>query len=205
MRTSTERATKDPTLSKSMLHAIMRDEIYKVLNLRYCLYNQANVEHTTKLLGQKMHPSKLPSIKGSKQNTSSLTEDGKLEPYDNTHICAQVIDTALRSNDVTSIHHAVGAPMWLLFLSELDQNMVMSDEMKQTNFNLVVNDLFSMYRPPETWLIYEMKFDHQIAETPALRLLYSVPNHNEWMNAIPGTMLLVVHICSQILKWNCEQ
>uniref|UniRef100_A0A915KKK0 Uncharacterized protein n=1 Tax=Romanomermis culicivorax TaxID=13658 RepID=A0A915KKK0_ROMCU len=33
--------------------------------------------------------------------------------------------------------------MSLLFLSEIDQNMVMSGEVKQTNFNLVVNDLFS--------------------------------------------------------------
>uniref|UniRef100_A0A915KSU7 Uncharacterized protein n=1 Tax=Romanomermis culicivorax TaxID=13658 RepID=A0A915KSU7_ROMCU len=49
-----------------------------VPNLRYCLYNHVNVEHTTKLLGQKIHPSKLPSIKGSKQNVSSLTDDGKL-------------------------------------------------------------------------------------------------------------------------------
>uniref|UniRef100_A0A915KW96 Uncharacterized protein n=1 Tax=Romanomermis culicivorax TaxID=13658 RepID=A0A915KW96_ROMCU len=106
----------DPTLSKSMLHTIMHDKIlvlnriifydYKVPNMRYCLYNYANVEHTTKLLGQKMHPSKLPSIKGSKQNTSSLT-DGKLEPYDDAHMCAQVIDRALRSNNIISIHHAV--------------------------------------------------------------------------------------------------
>uniref|UniRef100_A0A915I9A2 Uncharacterized protein n=1 Tax=Romanomermis culicivorax TaxID=13658 RepID=A0A915I9A2_ROMCU len=33
-----------------------------------------------------------------------------------------------------------------------------------------------------------MKFDHQIAETPALTLLYSLPNHYEWMNAVRGTM-----------------
>uniref|UniRef100_A0A915K270 Uncharacterized protein n=1 Tax=Romanomermis culicivorax TaxID=13658 RepID=A0A915K270_ROMCU len=90
-----------------------------------------------------MHPSKLPSIKGSKQNTSSLTDDGKLEPYDNANICAEVIDRALRPKDIISIHHAVGAPMLLLFLSRIDQNMVMSDKMKQTNFNLVVNNLFS--------------------------------------------------------------
>uniref|UniRef100_A0A915K0E5 Uncharacterized protein n=1 Tax=Romanomermis culicivorax TaxID=13658 RepID=A0A915K0E5_ROMCU len=117
----------DLTLSKGMLHAIMRDEIlalnriifydYKVPNLHYCLYNHTNLEHTTKWLGQKMHPSELPSIKGSKQNTSSLTDDGKLEPYDDAHICPQVIDRALRSNNITSIHHAVGAPMLLLFLS----------------------------------------------------------------------------------------
>uniref|UniRef100_A0A915KSS5 Uncharacterized protein n=1 Tax=Romanomermis culicivorax TaxID=13658 RepID=A0A915KSS5_ROMCU len=143
----------DPMLSKSMLHAIMGDEIlalnriifydYKVPNLRYCLYNHANVEHITKLLGQKTHPWKLPSIKGSKQNTTSLTDDRKLEPYDDAHICAQ-----------------------------------------QMNFNLVVNDPFSTYGPPETWLTYEMKFDHQIAEMPASTPLYSVPNHNKWMNAI---------------------
>uniref|UniRef100_A0A915L0I5 Uncharacterized protein n=1 Tax=Romanomermis culicivorax TaxID=13658 RepID=A0A915L0I5_ROMCU len=64
----------DLTLSKSMLHMIMRDEIlalnriifydYKVPNMRYCLYNYANVEHSTKSLGQKMHPSKLLSIRG---------------------------------------------------------------------------------------------------------------------------------------------
>uniref|UniRef100_A0A915LBZ3 Uncharacterized protein n=1 Tax=Romanomermis culicivorax TaxID=13658 RepID=A0A915LBZ3_ROMCU len=177
------------TLSKSMLHTIMCDKIwalnqiifydYKVPNLHYCSYNHANVEHTTKSLGQKMHSSKLPSIKGSKQNTSSSTNNGKLEPYDDAHICAQVIDRALRSNNITSIHHAVGAPMSLLFLSEIYQNMVMSDEMKQTNFNLVINNPFSRYSPPETWPIYKMKFDHQMAETPALTLLYSVPNHNK--------------------------
>uniref|UniRef100_A0A915KL76 Uncharacterized protein n=1 Tax=Romanomermis culicivorax TaxID=13658 RepID=A0A915KL76_ROMCU len=33
-----------------------------------------------------------------------------------------------------------------------------------------------------------MKFDHQIAETPALTPLYSLPNHHEWMNAVHGTM-----------------
>uniref|UniRef100_A0A915IGW6 Uncharacterized protein n=1 Tax=Romanomermis culicivorax TaxID=13658 RepID=A0A915IGW6_ROMCU len=41
-----------------------------------------------------------------------------------------------------------------------------------------------------------MKFDHQITETPALTQLYSISNHNEWMNALRGTMLLVVHVCS---------
>uniref|UniRef100_A0A915JCU5 Uncharacterized protein n=1 Tax=Romanomermis culicivorax TaxID=13658 RepID=A0A915JCU5_ROMCU len=139
-----------------------------------------------------MYPSKLPSIKGSKQNTSSLTDDGKLEPYDNANICAEVIDRFLHSNDITSIHHAVSAPMLLLFLSEIDQNMVMSKEMKQTNFNLVVNDPFSTYMPPEIWPIYEIKFDHQISEMPASTLLYLVPNHNEWMNAIRGTMPLAI-------------
>uniref|UniRef100_A0A915KLB0 Uncharacterized protein n=1 Tax=Romanomermis culicivorax TaxID=13658 RepID=A0A915KLB0_ROMCU len=74
--------------------------------------------------------------------------------------------------------------------------MVMSDEVKQTNFNLVVKDLFTTYGPPQTWPIYEMKFDHQIAETPALMLLYSLPNHHEWMNPIRGTMPLVPHVCS---------
>uniref|UniRef100_A0A915K4V8 Uncharacterized protein n=1 Tax=Romanomermis culicivorax TaxID=13658 RepID=A0A915K4V8_ROMCU len=196
----------DPTLSKSMLHTIMHDKIlalnqiifydYKVLNMGYCLYNYPNVEHTTKALGQKMHPSKLLSIKGSKQNTSSLTDDGKLKPYHDATICAGVIDRALCSNHITSIHNTVGAPMSLPFLSEIDQNMVMSHEMKQTNFNLVINDPFSMYGRPETWPIYEMKFDHQIAEMLALTLLYSVPNHNKWMNAIRGTMPLVVHIFS---------
>uniref|UniRef100_A0A915I8H7 Uncharacterized protein n=1 Tax=Romanomermis culicivorax TaxID=13658 RepID=A0A915I8H7_ROMCU len=71
-----------------------------------------------------MHPLKLPSIKGSKQNTSSLTEDGKIELYDDAAICARVIDRALGSNDITSIHHAVGSLMSLLFLYEIDQNMV---------------------------------------------------------------------------------
>uniref|UniRef100_A0A915JWX8 Uncharacterized protein n=1 Tax=Romanomermis culicivorax TaxID=13658 RepID=A0A915JWX8_ROMCU len=123
--------------------------------MRYCLYNYVNVEHTTKLLGQKMHPSKLPSIKGSKQNTSSLTDDGKIKPYDDAAICAGVIDRAVRSNDITSIHHAVRAPMSLLFLSKIDQNMVMSDKVKQTNFCLVVNNPFSTYSPPETWPIYK--------------------------------------------------
>uniref|UniRef100_A0A915HVS7 Uncharacterized protein n=1 Tax=Romanomermis culicivorax TaxID=13658 RepID=A0A915HVS7_ROMCU len=89
----------DPTLSKSMLHATMRDEIlalnwiifydYKVSNMRYCLYNHVNVEHSAKSLGLKMHPTKLPSIRGGKQNTSSLTNDGKVEPYDDAAICAR--------------------------------------------------------------------------------------------------------------------
>uniref|UniRef100_A0A915I7Q6 Uncharacterized protein n=1 Tax=Romanomermis culicivorax TaxID=13658 RepID=A0A915I7Q6_ROMCU len=131
-----------------------------------------------------MHPSKLPSIKGSKQNMSSLTDDGKVEPYDDAPVCARVIDRALRTNDITSIYHAVRAPMSLLFLSEIDQNMVMSDEVKRMNFNLVVNDLFTTYGPPETWPIYEIKFYHQIAETPALTPLYSLPNHHKWMNAV---------------------
>uniref|UniRef100_A0A915KZQ9 Uncharacterized protein n=1 Tax=Romanomermis culicivorax TaxID=13658 RepID=A0A915KZQ9_ROMCU len=47
-----------------------------------------------------MHPSKLRTIKGSKQNTSSLTDDGKIEPYDDAAICARVIDRALGSNDI---------------------------------------------------------------------------------------------------------
>uniref|UniRef100_A0A915KT80 Uncharacterized protein n=1 Tax=Romanomermis culicivorax TaxID=13658 RepID=A0A915KT80_ROMCU len=83
--------------------------------------------------------------------------------------------------------------------------MVMSDEMKQTNFNLVVNDPFSAYSPPKTWPIYEMKFDHQIAEMPALMPLYSVPNHNEWMNAIQGTMLLNLSYSQYKLDSNREQ
>uniref|UniRef100_A0A915J2K8 Uncharacterized protein n=1 Tax=Romanomermis culicivorax TaxID=13658 RepID=A0A915J2K8_ROMCU len=140
-----------PQANDRMAQASKPDE--QVPNLRYCLYNHPNVEHTTKPLGQKMHPSKLPSIKGSKQNKSSLTDDGKLEPYDNANICTEVIDRALRSNDIPSIHHTVGAPMSLLFLFKIDQNMVMSDEMKQTNFNLVMNDPFSTYGPPETWPI----------------------------------------------------
>uniref|UniRef100_A0A915IEG3 Uncharacterized protein n=1 Tax=Romanomermis culicivorax TaxID=13658 RepID=A0A915IEG3_ROMCU len=93
--------------------------------------------------------------------------------------------------------------MSLLFLSQIDQNMVMSDEVKQTNFNLVVNNPFSMYGPPETWRIYEMKFDYQIAEMPALMLLYLLPNHHKWMNAVQGTMPLVAHVAPHILKWNC--
>uniref|UniRef100_A0A915KB48 Uncharacterized protein n=1 Tax=Romanomermis culicivorax TaxID=13658 RepID=A0A915KB48_ROMCU len=183
----------DPTLLKSMLHAIMRDEIlvlnqiifydYKVLSLRYCLYNHPNVEHTTKSLSQKMHPSKLSSIKGSKLNTSSLTDDGKLQPYDDANICTKVIDRALHSKDVTSIHHAVGAIISLLFLSEIDKNMGMSDKMKHKNFNLVVSDPFSTYGPCETWPIYEIKSDYH-AETPLLTPLYSVPNHNKWMSTI---------------------
>uniref|UniRef100_A0A915JBU2 Uncharacterized protein n=1 Tax=Romanomermis culicivorax TaxID=13658 RepID=A0A915JBU2_ROMCU len=71
--------------------------------------------------------------------------------------------------------------------------MVMSDEVKQTNFNLVVNNPFPTYGPSETWLVYEMMFDHQIAETLALTPLYSLPNHHEWMNVIRGTMPLVAH------------
>uniref|UniRef100_A0A915IRL3 Uncharacterized protein n=1 Tax=Romanomermis culicivorax TaxID=13658 RepID=A0A915IRL3_ROMCU len=61
------------------------------------------------------------------------------------------------------------------------------------NFNLIVNDPFSTYGPPETWPIYEMKFDHQIAKMPALMPLYSLPNHHQWMNAVRGTMPLVAH------------
>uniref|UniRef100_A0A915L012 Uncharacterized protein n=1 Tax=Romanomermis culicivorax TaxID=13658 RepID=A0A915L012_ROMCU len=181
-----------------MLHAIMRHKIlalnqiifydYKVPNMPYCLYNHANVEHTTKSLGQKMHPSKLPSIKGSKQNTLSLTDDRKLEPYNDIHMYAQVVDRAICSNDIISIHHAVGAPMSLLFLSEIDQNMVMSEEIKQTNFNLVVNDPFSTYSPPETWPIYEKKFDHQMAEKPALMPLYSTMSLN--LLIFPDAMLM---------------
>uniref|UniRef100_A0A915K9V1 Uncharacterized protein n=1 Tax=Romanomermis culicivorax TaxID=13658 RepID=A0A915K9V1_ROMCU len=56
----------------------------------FCLCNHANVEHSTKALGQKMHPAKLPSIKGSKQNTSSVTDDKKTEPYDNVALCAEM-------------------------------------------------------------------------------------------------------------------
>uniref|UniRef100_A0A915HJ81 Uncharacterized protein n=1 Tax=Romanomermis culicivorax TaxID=13658 RepID=A0A915HJ81_ROMCU len=55
----------------------------------FCLCNHANVEHSTKALGQKMHLAKLPSIKGSKQNTSSMTDDKKTEPYDNIALCAE--------------------------------------------------------------------------------------------------------------------
>uniref|UniRef100_A0A915KKY2 Uncharacterized protein n=1 Tax=Romanomermis culicivorax TaxID=13658 RepID=A0A915KKY2_ROMCU len=193
-------------LSNSLFHAIMCDEIlvlnriifydYNVPNLRYCLYNHPNVEHTTKPLGQKMHPSKLPSTKGSKQNTSFLTDDEKLEPYNNTNICAQVINRALRSNDIPSIHHVVGVPMSLIFILEIDQNMVMSDEMKQMNFNLVVNDPFSTYSPPKTWPIYDMKSDNQIWEMPTLAPLYSIPNHKEWMNAIRGTMPIFFQVFS---------
>uniref|UniRef100_A0A915JCK7 Uncharacterized protein n=1 Tax=Romanomermis culicivorax TaxID=13658 RepID=A0A915JCK7_ROMCU len=142
-----------PTLSKSLIHVIMRDEIlalnqvifydYKVSNMCFCLYNHANVEHSTKALGQKMHPAKLLLIKGSKQNLLSMTDDEKTEPYDNVILCAEVIDRALCSNDVTSINHATGALMPLLFLSEIDQSMVMSDELKQMNFSLVVTDPFT--------------------------------------------------------------
>uniref|UniRef100_A0A915KXS9 Uncharacterized protein n=1 Tax=Romanomermis culicivorax TaxID=13658 RepID=A0A915KXS9_ROMCU len=134
--------------------------------------------------------------KSIKQNTSSLTDDGKIEPYDDAAICARVIGRALHSNDITSIHHAVCPHMSLLFLSEIDQNMVMSDKAKQTNYNLVVNDRFSTYDHPETWPMYEMKSDHQIAETLALTRLYSLPNHHEWMNAVRGTMPLVAPVCS---------
>uniref|UniRef100_A0A915K5W5 Uncharacterized protein n=1 Tax=Romanomermis culicivorax TaxID=13658 RepID=A0A915K5W5_ROMCU len=74
--------------------------------------------------------------------------------------------------------------------------MVMSEVMKQTNLNLVVKNPFLTYHRPETWPIYDMKSNHQISETRALALLYSVPNHNEWMKAIRETMLLAVHVCS---------
>uniref|UniRef100_A0A915HMF7 Uncharacterized protein n=1 Tax=Romanomermis culicivorax TaxID=13658 RepID=A0A915HMF7_ROMCU len=94
---------------------------------------------------------------------SSLTIDKKLNQYDNATICAEVIDRAPCSNDITSTYH----------------NVVMSDDMKHTNFNLVVNDPFSIYDPPKTWPIYDMKLDHQILEMLTLAPLYSVPNHNE--------------------------
>uniref|UniRef100_A0A915KSH3 Uncharacterized protein n=1 Tax=Romanomermis culicivorax TaxID=13658 RepID=A0A915KSH3_ROMCU len=169
---------------------------YKVSNMCFCLYNHPNLEHSTKALGQKMHLAKLPSSKGNKQNTSSLTNDKKTEPYDNIALCAEVINRALCSNDITSTHHAVGAPMLLLFLLEIDQDMVMSDELKQTKFNLIVSNPFTTYGPPKNWPIYEIKSDYQISEMPALAPLYTVPNHNEWMNAIRGTMSLAVHVCS---------
>uniref|UniRef100_A0A915KS68 Uncharacterized protein n=1 Tax=Romanomermis culicivorax TaxID=13658 RepID=A0A915KS68_ROMCU len=41
-----------------------------------------------------------------------------------------------------------------------------------------------------------MKFDHQIPKMPALTPLYLLPNHDEWMNAVRGTMPLVAHVCS---------
>uniref|UniRef100_A0A915JJH3 Uncharacterized protein n=1 Tax=Romanomermis culicivorax TaxID=13658 RepID=A0A915JJH3_ROMCU len=41
-----------------------------------------------------------------------------------------------------------------------------------------------------------MKSHHQISETPALTQLYLVPNRNEWINAIRGTMPLAIHVCS---------
>uniref|UniRef100_A0A915HKT7 Uncharacterized protein n=1 Tax=Romanomermis culicivorax TaxID=13658 RepID=A0A915HKT7_ROMCU len=78
----------------------------------------------------------------------------------------------------------------------MDQNMVMRDEMKQTNFNLVVNNPFSTYPSPKTWPIYNMKSNHQISEMPALVGLYLVPNHNEWMNPVRATMPIAVHVCS---------
>uniref|UniRef100_A0A915KZH5 Uncharacterized protein n=1 Tax=Romanomermis culicivorax TaxID=13658 RepID=A0A915KZH5_ROMCU len=62
--------------------------------MRYCLYNHVNVDHSTKSLGLKWHPSKLPTIKGSKQNTSSSTDNRKIEPYNDAAICARVIDRA---------------------------------------------------------------------------------------------------------------
>uniref|UniRef100_A0A915IBH1 Uncharacterized protein n=1 Tax=Romanomermis culicivorax TaxID=13658 RepID=A0A915IBH1_ROMCU len=106
-----------------------------------------------------------------------MTDNKKIEQYDNVILCADVIDRALCSNDVSSIHHAVGAPMSLLFLLEIDQNMVMSDDLNQTNFNLVVTDPFTTYGSPETWPIYDMKSDHHSLETPALAPLYRIPNH----------------------------
>uniref|UniRef100_A0A915HTK5 Uncharacterized protein n=1 Tax=Romanomermis culicivorax TaxID=13658 RepID=A0A915HTK5_ROMCU len=141
-----------------------------------------------------MHPAKLPMIKGGKQNTSLMTNEEKIEPYDNIALCAEVIDRALGSNNITSIHHTVGALMSLLFLSEIHQNMVMSDELRQTNFNLIINDLFMTYSLPETWLIYNIKSDHHISETRVLAPLYSMPNHNEWINAIRGMMSLAIHV-----------
>uniref|UniRef100_A0A915LCN0 Uncharacterized protein n=1 Tax=Romanomermis culicivorax TaxID=13658 RepID=A0A915LCN0_ROMCU len=71
--------------------------------------------------------------------------------------------------------------------------MVTSDEAKQINFNLVVNDPFTTYGPPETWPIYKIKCNHQIPEKPALTLPYTLPNHHQWMNAVRGTMPLVAH------------
>uniref|UniRef100_A0A915HWJ2 Uncharacterized protein n=1 Tax=Romanomermis culicivorax TaxID=13658 RepID=A0A915HWJ2_ROMCU len=184
----------DPTLSKSLIHAIMRDKIlalnqvifydYRVSNMHFCLYNHANVEHSTEALGQKMHPAKLPMIKGSKQNMSSMTDDEKTEPYSNIALCADVIDRALCTNNIMSIHHTIGALMLLLFLSEIDQNMVMSDELKQTNFNLIITDPFKTDSPPKTWLIYDMKSDYHISKTLALALLFTIPNHIEWVNPV---------------------
>uniref|UniRef100_A0A915KXJ5 Uncharacterized protein n=1 Tax=Romanomermis culicivorax TaxID=13658 RepID=A0A915KXJ5_ROMCU len=193
----------DPTLLKSLLHAIMRDKIlalnqiiydYAVPNMHSCLYNHANVEHFTKVLGQKLHPAKLLMIKGSKHNTSLMTDEEKIEPYDNLNLCAEVIDRALCSNNIPSIHHKVSALMSVLFLSDIDRNMVMNDELKQTNLNLIVNDPFTIYGPPETWLIYNIKSDHHISETPVLALLCSIPKHNEWMNAVRRTMPIAVHV-----------
>uniref|UniRef100_A0A915LBC8 NurA domain-containing protein n=1 Tax=Romanomermis culicivorax TaxID=13658 RepID=A0A915LBC8_ROMCU len=58
------------------------------------------------------------------------------------------------------------------------------------------HDPFTTYGPPQTFPIYEMKFDHQITKMPALMPLYLLPNHQEWMNAVRGTMPLVAHLCS---------
>uniref|UniRef100_A0A915KNA6 Uncharacterized protein n=1 Tax=Romanomermis culicivorax TaxID=13658 RepID=A0A915KNA6_ROMCU len=141
-----------------------------------------------------MHPPKLPTRKGGKQNTSLMTQEEKTKQYDNVALCAEVIDRALCSNNITSIHHTVGAQMSLLFLSEIDQNMVMSDELRLTNFNLTVNDLLTTYSSPETWGIYDIKSDHHISETPVLAPLHSTLNHNEWMNAVRGMMPFAIHI-----------
>uniref|UniRef100_A0A915ILF5 Uncharacterized protein n=1 Tax=Romanomermis culicivorax TaxID=13658 RepID=A0A915ILF5_ROMCU len=79
----------DPMLSKSLLHVIMRDEIlalkriifynYAVPNMCFCLYNHLNVEHSTKALWQKLHLLKLPTIKGNKQNMSSIADNERTE------------------------------------------------------------------------------------------------------------------------------
>uniref|UniRef100_A0A915I0F8 Uncharacterized protein n=1 Tax=Romanomermis culicivorax TaxID=13658 RepID=A0A915I0F8_ROMCU len=140
------------TLSKSLLHVIMRDQIlalnraifydYTVLNMAVCLYNHANVEHSTNVLEQKLHLSKLPTIKGSKQNTSSIADDHKNEPYNNPKLCPEVIDRALCSNNISIIHQEIGAPMSILYMSGIGQNMVINDELKQAEFSLFVNDLF---------------------------------------------------------------
>uniref|UniRef100_A0A915HU57 Uncharacterized protein n=1 Tax=Romanomermis culicivorax TaxID=13658 RepID=A0A915HU57_ROMCU len=72
--------------------------------------------------------------------------------------------------------------------------MVMSDELRPTNFNLIITNPFTTYGPPETWPIYDIKSEHHIPEMPVLAPLYTIPNHNEWMNAICGMMPLAIHV-----------
>uniref|UniRef100_A0A915HPL6 Uncharacterized protein n=1 Tax=Romanomermis culicivorax TaxID=13658 RepID=A0A915HPL6_ROMCU len=68
-------------------------------------------------------------LKG-KLTMSSRMNDDKTELYNDVILCAGVIDRALHSNDIPSIHHKLGALMLILFLSDIDQNTVTNDEFK---------------------------------------------------------------------------
>uniref|UniRef100_A0A915HRA2 SWIM-type domain-containing protein n=1 Tax=Romanomermis culicivorax TaxID=13658 RepID=A0A915HRA2_ROMCU len=76
---------------------------------------------------------------------SSIADDNKNEPYNNTKLCTKVIDRALNSNKIPIIHQQISAWMSIPYLSDMDQNMVVNDELKQTEFSLFINDLFKTY------------------------------------------------------------